>query len=81
MDALIGRMVQPEPDKRPSMDEAVASLNDIIKRLSSFQLRQRLVEREDGTFINIVKGIYHFSYRTVPNVLARKSPLPTPKSK
>ena len=79
MDALVARMVQTEPDKRPSMDEVVTSLNEIIAQLSKCQLRQRLVEREDGIVINFFKGVHHLSFRAIPHMLARRSPMPTSK--
>ena len=79
MDDLIGRMVHDDPDKRPSITEAFAELKKIISKLSPLKLRERLVMRRDGHFMNLLKDIHYLSFRAVPNFLALRSPLPTPK--
>ena len=41
----------------------------------------QLVERKDGAFMNLLKGVHHISARTIPNLLAFHSSLPTPKAR
>lgn len=81
MDALIARMVQDEPDKRPTIDEVVSEFNIIMFHLGHWKLRERLIERRDGRTVNVIKGIYHISTRTVPFVLTWRPPIPTLRSK
>ena len=80
MEPLIARMVQEDPDKRPTMDEALSELYSIEPRLSQLKLRERLVLRRDGTTMNLLKGVHQLFFRTIPNLLAFRSALPTPKA-
>ena len=80
MEPLIARMVQDDPDKRPTIDEALSELNSIVPRLSQLKLRERLVLRRDGTTMNLLKGAHQLLFRTIPNLLAFRSALPTPKA-
>ncbi|KAI0709590.1 hypothetical protein C8T65DRAFT_197773 [Cerioporus squamosus] len=80
MEPLVERMCSEDPEKRPTMSEVVSEFQKILSNLRGCQLRQRLVERKDGAFMNLLKGVHHVSSRTIPNLLAFKSPLPTPKA-
>ncbi|KAI0745229.1 kinase-like domain-containing protein [Earliella scabrosa] len=80
MSDLIARMVQDEPDKRPTMDEVLKEYKSIMTRLPSWKLRERLVERRDSPVVNFFKDVHHISFRTVPFMLTFRSPLPTPKT-
>ncbi|TFK83402.1 hypothetical protein K466DRAFT_665869 [Polyporus arcularius HHB13444] len=80
MEPLIATMVQDEPSKRPTMDDVVASFMEILSKLSSWKLRERLVERKDNIFVNIFKDLHHVSFRTVPLLLTRRPALPTPQA-
>ncbi|KAI0744013.1 kinase-like domain-containing protein [Daedaleopsis nitida] len=80
MEPLISRMVQDAPDKRPSMDEVVSELTQIASKLSWCKLRERLVERRDSSFMNLLKSAHYLSARAVPNLVTRRSPIPTPKA-
>ncbi|RPD52343.1 hypothetical protein L227DRAFT_537172 [Lentinus tigrinus ALCF2SS1-6] len=80
MEPLVARMVQDTPEARPTMDEVVAEFKSIASKLSSFQLRSRLVWRRDGALMNFIKTVHHTSVRTIPHVLTRCPARPTPKS-
>ena len=80
MDDLVARMVQDEPSKRPTMDDALTELKVIMSRLPSWKLRERLIERRDGRAVNFFKAIHHISFRTVPFMLTCRPALPTPKA-
>ena len=79
LEPLIARMVQDDPSKRPNMDEVVASFKETLSKLSSRQLRARLVDRQDSTIVNFFKDLHHVSFRTVPFLLTRRPALPSPK--
>lgn len=79
LEPLIARMVQDDPSQRPSMAEVVASFKEILSKLSSRQLRARLVDRQDSTIVNFFKDLHHVSFRTVPFLLTRRPALPSPK--
>ncbi|TFK92749.1 hypothetical protein K466DRAFT_581658 [Polyporus arcularius HHB13444] len=78
MEPLIARMVQDEPSKRPTMDEVVTEFATIIAKLSWWKLRERLVERRDSLFMNVLKDVHHISTRAVPNLLSLRKAIPTP---
>ena len=80
MEPLVARMCDEDPEKRPTMSEVVSDFQKILSKLGSCRLRQRLVDRRDGVFVNILKGVYHASSRTVPNLFTFRSALPTPKA-
>ncbi|KAI0744020.1 hypothetical protein C8Q80DRAFT_1272622 [Daedaleopsis nitida] len=79
MEPLIGRMVQDEPGKRPTMVEVNAEFRDIVSKLSWWKLRERLVERRDTCFIDGLKACHHLFARAIPNVVCRRAPIPSPK--
>ncbi|RPD53219.1 hypothetical protein L227DRAFT_658388 [Lentinus tigrinus ALCF2SS1-6] len=80
MEPLISRMCDEDPEKRPTMSEVVSEFRKIISQFRGYQLIQRLVERKDGVFMNLLKGVYHVSARTLPNLLTFRSAIPTPKT-
>ncbi len=77
---LVARMVQALSDKRPPMDEVVASSGDIFSEISCLQLRTRLVWRRDGLLLNTLKGVHQLSARTDPHLLTGRNASPTPKA-
>ena len=79
MDSLVNRMVQDDPAKRPTMDAAMKELQRTVKQLSQLKLRERLVLRRDGLGMNLLKGVHHFSFRTVPDLLTFRAAIPTVK--
>ncbi|RDX54862.1 hypothetical protein OH76DRAFT_1372287 [Lentinus brumalis] len=80
IEPLVARMVQAEPDKRPTMDEVVASFGAVLSKMSCLQLRTRLVWRRDGLFMNTLKGVHQLSARTIPHILTGRKALPTPEA-
>ncbi|TFK92725.1 hypothetical protein K466DRAFT_201087 [Polyporus arcularius HHB13444] len=76
---LVARMAQALSDKRPPMDEVVASSGDILSEISCLQLRTRLVRRRDGLLLNTLKGVHQLSARTDPHLTGRNAS-PTPKA-
>ncbi len=78
MEPLIARMVQDEPSKRPTMDQVVSEFATITAKLSWWKLRERLVERRDSIFMNVLKDVHHISTRAVPNLLSFRKAIPTP---
>ena len=81
MEPLITRMVQDAPEKRPTMADVVADFREISSKLSGFKTRERLVERRDSRFMNLLKEVHHLSTRAVPNLLLRRPPVPAPTSR
>ena len=60
------------------MSEVVAEFKELSSKLNGFQLRARLVKRRDGVVLNLAKSVHHLSVHTIPHLVARRSPLPTP---
>ncbi len=79
MNALVARMVENDPSKRPAtMDEVVAEFKDILSRLTDCRLRERMIERRDGGFVNSTKGVYYVTSHTLPSSLRPPSRIPDP---
>ena len=79
MESLVSRMVQADPDSRPTADEAVSELEQILSKTSALKLRERCVLRRDGVALNMLKNLHYLSFRALPNMLARRVALPRPK--
>ena len=79
MEPLVARMCDENAEQRPVMNDVVSDFQNILSKLHGCQLRQRLIERKDGAFMNLLKGVHHLSSRTIPNLLAFHSPLPMPR--
>ncbi|KAI0358597.1 hypothetical protein OH77DRAFT_1421003 [Trametes cingulata] len=77
---LIASMVRKEPEARPAMSQVAADFRDVVAKLSKWQLRSRLVMRQDDKLTNLLKGAYHFAYRTIPYLIRRLPPMPTPQA-
>ncbi|KAH7917813.1 hypothetical protein BV22DRAFT_1200202 [Leucogyrophana mollusca] len=77
MEPLVADMVQDDPNKRPTMDEVVSRFDDIRKGLSSWKLRSRVVDKEEGAVSGLFRGAGHWARRVkfivggVPAVPAR----------
>lgn len=80
MEPLVARMVQDEPSLRPTMKEVMTSFNDILRGLSGWKLRLRLVERKDNFAMNFFKSVHHVATRTAPFVWKGHPAIPTPKA-
>lgn len=74
-------MVQDDPSKRPTIDEVVRRFDEMVKSLSWWKLRSRLVELEekDDLLDSVIRPIHHF-FRTAIHVLTFRSPLPRPRA-
>lgn len=81
MRALANDMTQEDPSKRPKIDEVVDRFNQIMKRLSWFRLRSRIVPRSDLYFppTYVVKEIIHV-FRTAGYILRGLPALPPQRS-
>ena len=65
-----------DSDKRPSITEASIELKKIFSKLSPLKLRERLVMRRDGYFMNLLKDTHYLLLRVVQNLLSLSSLLP-----
>ena len=73
---LIVSMIDKEPERRPSMEEATKELNKIISQLPTWTLRARLRARKDDGVINFLKDVQHM-FRTAFYIALFLPPLPT----
>ena len=79
MKPLIASMIQPDPDKRPKMDEVVARFDDVRRGLSRRKLRSRVVDVNEDLFVRIVRITSHWKRRI--GFVARRVPaIPRPPS-
>lgn len=78
---LVDDMVQDDPAKRPNIDEVVQRFDEMIRTLSSWKLRSRLVElgEKEYPLIGAIRAAHHF-FRTTAHVLMFRNPLPRPRS-
>ncbi|TFK47138.1 hypothetical protein OE88DRAFT_1714631 [Heliocybe sulcata] len=74
---LIADMVQDDPGKRPAIDEVIARFEQIVKHLSSWKLRSRVIHRDDHPLIGIYRFITHWARRTC-FLAMRVRPIPMP---
>ncbi|EGO25686.1 hypothetical protein SERLADRAFT_415165 [Serpula lacrymans var. lacrymans S7.9] len=72
---LVKDMVQDDPVKRPTMDEVVARFNEILKELSSWKLRSRVIYKEDGNIEGLYHGVIHWT-RRISYIVRRVSAIP-----
>ena len=80
MRPLVESMVNSDVTARPTMSEVVETYKTIVSKLSSWQLRSRLVRREDDEVVNALKDVYFLYCRFIPRLILRVPPIPTPKS-
>jgi hypothetical protein len=55
LDALVKRMVQDDPSKRPSMDDVMIDFTELVKNLSCSKLNARLVSRNESVVETFVR--------------------------
>ncbi|EGO00136.1 hypothetical protein SERLA73DRAFT_72874 [Serpula lacrymans var. lacrymans S7.3] len=72
---LVKDMVQDDPVKRPTMDEVVARFNEILKELSSWKLRSRVIYKEDSNIESLYYGVVHWT-RRISYIVRRVSAIP-----
>lgn len=63
MKPLVADMIQPNPAKRPKMDEVVSRFDDIRRGLSSRKLRSRVVDVDEDLFERVVRTTSHWKRR------------------
>lgn len=76
---LIEKMVQNDPEKRPTMNEVVIMFRDIIQSLSSSKARSRLRELHEleAPMMAFERGLAHAA-NTAVHVFSFKKAIPTP---
>ena len=74
---LVDDMVQDDPRKRPTMDVVVERF-ETIRQLSTWKLRSRVIDKEEGSFENIYRGAAHWS-RRIGFIVKRVSAVPRPR--
>ncbi|CAK5265486.1 unnamed protein product [Mycena citricolor] len=74
MRPLVAAMTHPDPARRPTMDECMRHLEELVRGLGSCRLRSRLAERGD---LPLVHAVPHW-VRHVLFVLKRLPPIPVP---
>ncbi|KDQ55744.1 hypothetical protein JAAARDRAFT_133573 [Jaapia argillacea MUCL 33604] len=77
MEPLVADMVQDDPSKRPTIDEAMTRFTEIRNSLSSWKLRSRVVEKEDVAFYGFFRAIAHWR-RRIWFILRRVPAVPLP---
>jgi len=63
MRELVDNMVQDDPKQRPTMKEIVSRFQDIVKGLSSWKLRSRIVVVTEKPSRRIRRSIVHWVKR------------------
>ncbi|EGN94300.1 hypothetical protein SERLA73DRAFT_188100 [Serpula lacrymans var. lacrymans S7.3] len=77
MEPLVKDMVQDDPAKRPTMDEVVGRFDHILQNISSWKLRSRVIDKEDGNFTGLYRDVTHWT-RRINYIVRRVSAIPTP---
>lgn len=77
MKNLVSDMVQPEPSKRPKMDEVVSRFKQIVKSLSTWKLRSRIRKRSEFPPFSLVVSVIHL-FHTVDFIMKSKPAIPSP---
>ncbi|KAJ7238565.1 kinase-like domain-containing protein [Mycena haematopus] len=75
MRPLVKDMIQADPSQRPSMDEVVQRFSEIVRSLSSWKLRSRVVKQTEifGFYHNIPHWLRRISF-----IVRRVPPIPAP---
>ena len=76
MKPLVVDMIQPNPAKRPKMDEVVARFDDIRRGLSHRRLRSRVIDVDEDPFERVIRTISHWK-RRVELVVMRVPAVPS----
>ncbi|EGN93817.1 hypothetical protein SERLA73DRAFT_78193 [Serpula lacrymans var. lacrymans S7.3] len=77
VEPLVKDMVQDDPEKRPNMDEVILRFEEIIKQLSSWKLRSRVINEQDDNILGFYRCVTHWA-RRFSFVIRRVSAIPTP---
>lgn len=77
MKPLAVDMTQLDPAKRPDIHEVMKRLRDIIKSMSSWKLRSRVVNRKEWFIVGVWRFL-PYAARTAGSVVTRKAAIPLP---
>ncbi|KAJ7263240.1 kinase-like domain-containing protein [Mycena haematopus] len=77
MRPLVKDMIQTDPSQRPSMDEVVERFSEIVRGLSSWKLRSRVVKRTDISLFGFYHSIPHW-FRRISFIVRRVPAIPVP---
>ena len=77
MKPLVEDMTQPDPSKRPTIDEIVTRFGTLHRSLGSWKLRSRAAEWDEEPSLRLVRSLKHLG-RTVRYALKRIPPVPAP---
>ncbi|KAI1795575.1 hypothetical protein LXA43DRAFT_727287 [Ganoderma leucocontextum] len=77
LDPLVKDMVQPDPLKRPTIDEVVRRFDELLKHRWSWTLRSRPVPLNEVNVVGWYRNTRHI-FRTIRYVLTRQSAVPVP---
>lgn len=72
---LVDDMVQDDPSKRPTMEQAVERFDSIRQHLSTWKLRSRVTARDEGPFEHMYRGAAHWK-RRISFIVSRVSAIP-----
>ncbi|KAI0363368.1 hypothetical protein BV20DRAFT_958430 [Pilatotrama ljubarskyi] len=75
---LVDDMVQDDPAKRPTIQDAVRRLSDLVKTAGGRKMRARLTPRNEDPGDAFFAKIAH-AFRTARYIITRKSAIPIPK--
>ncbi|KAG9318988.1 kinase-like domain-containing protein [Chiua virens] len=65
MKSLVADMIQPDPDKRPNIDEVVSQFDDILHELAGCRLRSHPVDINEVLVNRVARTTSHWSRRIV----------------
>jgi hypothetical protein len=72
---LVDDMVQDDPNARPTMEQVVERFDSIRRNLSTWKLRSRVTDRDEGPFEHLYRGAAHWK-RRVGFIVKRVSAVP-----
>jgi hypothetical protein len=72
MKGLVADMTKANPEQRPTMGEVVTRFSEITKRLSSWKLRSRVVNKDERRFHGVVRSAVHWLKQA--SLIARRIP-------
>jgi hypothetical protein len=68
MESLAADMTNPDPLKRPTMDEVVARYAEVRQGLPSWKLRQRVARSDEFFLASMFRGTRHLG-KTIPRYM------------
>ena len=75
MESLVADMTQDDPTMRPTMDVVVSRFDEILRSLSTWKLRSRVVKKKEDAALRLYHGTIH-AFKFVVYVLKRTPPIP-----